>query len=253
MKKIQKGVAALLLLTMPCGLAACGTAAAAQVVPDKVSSTSEVASSSVGQTYVYMEQHDLPPKQVSYQEYETFGLKYDESKNELYFDGELVRYFYDGVDVADGVQSVYCEFLNENGTVDIHTTRETIKNADGSVNPFGRLTGIERYSQEEFDNRDLSSFYDAPGGAVYVSGFYDPTAESFADRFDKYKEFGIEYVESENASGTGNIYYNGKLVKYFLDLSPSGDVFTFQSTDGGSINVQTIYENDKIVGVKEME
>ena len=64
---------------------------------------------------------------------------------------------------------------------------------------------------------------------------------------------GIEYVESENASGTGNIYYNGKLVKYFLDLSPSGDVFTFQSTDGGSINVQTIYENDKIVGVKEME
>ena len=68
MKKIQiqKGVAALLLLTMPCGLAACGTAAAAQVVPDKVSSTSEVASSSVGQTYVYMEQHDLPPKQVSY-------------------------------------------------------------------------------------------------------------------------------------------------------------------------------------------
>ena len=255
MKKIQiqKGVAALLLLTMPCGLAACGTAAAAQVVTDKVSSTSEVASSSVGQTYVYMEQHDLPPKQVSYQEYEKFGLKYDESKNELYFDGELVRYFYDGVDVADGVQSVYCEFLNENGTVDIHTTRETIKNADGSVNPFGRLTGIERYSQEEFDNRDLSSFYDAPGGSVYVSGFYDPTAESFADRFDKYKEFGIEYVESENASGTGNIYYNGKLVKYFLDLSPSGDVFTFQSTDGGSINVQTIYENDKIVGVKEME
>ena len=199
------------------------------------------------------DRHDLPPKQVSYQEYEKFGLKYDESKNELYFDGELVRYFYDGVDVADGVQSVYCEFLNENGTVDIHTTRETIKNADGSVNPFGRLTGIERYSQEEFDNRDLSSFYDAPGGSVYVSGFYDPTAESFADRFDKYKEFGIEYVESENASGTGNIYYNGKLVKYFLDLSPSGDVFTFQSTDGGSINVQTIYENDKIVGVKEME
>ncbi len=143
MKKIQKGVAALLLLTMLCGLAACGAAAAAQAVPDKLSSTSEVASSDAGQTYV--EQHELPQKQVSYQEYETFGLKYDESKNELYFDGELVRYFYDGVDVADGVQSVYCEFLNENGTVDIHTTRETIKNADGSVNPFGRLTGIERY------------------------------------------------------------------------------------------------------------
>ena len=146
MKKIQiqKGVAALLLLTMPCGLAACGTAAAAQVVPDKVSSTSEVASSSVGQTYVYMEQHDLPPKQVSYQEYEKFGLKYDERKNELYFDGELVRYFYDGVDVADGVQSVYCDFLNENGTVDIHKPRETLKNANGSVNPLGRLTGNER-------------------------------------------------------------------------------------------------------------
>ena len=238
MKKLQKGVAALLLLTMLCGLAACGAAAAAQAVPDKLSYTSGVASSDVGQTYV--EQHALPPKQISYQEYEPFGLKYDESKNELYFNGELVRYFYDGVDLADGAQSVYCEFLDENGTVDIHTTRETVKNADGSINPFGPLTGIERYSQEEFDNRDLSSFY-------------DPTAESFADRFAKYKEFGIEYVEAENASGVGNIYYNGKLVKYFLDLSPSGDVFTFQSTDGGSINVQTIYENDKIVGVEEMK
>lgn len=62
MKKIQKGVAALLLLTMLCGLAACGAAAAAQAVPDKLSSTSEVASSDAGQTYV--EQHELPQKQV---------------------------------------------------------------------------------------------------------------------------------------------------------------------------------------------
>ena len=43
MKKIQKGVAALLLLTMLCGLAACGAAAAAQAVSDKISTTSEVA------------------------------------------------------------------------------------------------------------------------------------------------------------------------------------------------------------------
>ena len=76
---------------MLCGLAACGAAAAAQAVPDKLSYTSGVASSDVGQTYV--EQHALPPKQISYQEYEPFGLKYDESKNELYFNGELVRYF----------------------------------------------------------------------------------------------------------------------------------------------------------------
>lgn len=63
MKKIQKGVAALLLLTMLCGLAACGAVAAAQVVPDKLSSASKVASSDAGQTYV--EQHELPQKQVS--------------------------------------------------------------------------------------------------------------------------------------------------------------------------------------------
>lgn len=254
MKKISKGVAALLFLVMLCGLVACGALTTVQPAPpNQLSNTSKTASPIVEQSYVYVERNDLPKKSVSYQEYERFGLKYDESKNELYFDGELVRYFYDGVDVDSSTKSVYCEFLNENGTVDIHTTRNTIKNGDGSIDPFGPLTGIERYSQEEFDNRDLSSFYDAPGVPVHVSGFYDPTGETFADRFAKYKKFGIKYVEAENGSSTGNVYYNGKLVKTFLDLSPSGGVFTFLSTDGGSIKVQTIYENDKVVGVEEIK
>lgn len=82
---------------------------------------------------------------------------------------------------------------------------------------------------------------------------FDPTAESFTDRFAKYKEFGIEYVEAEDASGAGNIYYNGNLVNNFLDISPNGGTFSFHSADGGKINVQTIYENEKVVGVEEVK
>ena len=45
--------------------------------------------------------------------------------------------------------SVYCEFLNEKGTIDLYATRKPTDNEDGSIDPFGELTGIERYSQEE--------------------------------------------------------------------------------------------------------
>ena len=252
MRKKRTGFAVLLLISMSCCLTACGTASAnSQSVPGELTNTPETTTAGVAQTYV--EQNSAPQKQVSYKEYEAFGLQYDESKDELYFDGELVRYFYDGVDLSDGAASVYCDYLNEKGTVDIYTIREQVVKDDGSEDPFGKLAGIERYSQEEFDNRDLSDFYGPSNAVTYVTGYFDPTAESFTDRFAKYKEFGIEYVEAEDASGAGNIYYNGNLVNNFLDISPNGGTFSFHSADGGKINVQTIYENEKVVGVEEVK
>lgn len=251
MRKKQKGVVTLLILFMFSGLTACGTGTALQPDPSKTLGDSEIPSAAAAQTYV--ENDCSLPKRVSYKEYEAFGLQFDEGKNELFFDGELVRYFYDGVELSDGAASVCCEYLNKKGTVDVYTVREPVTNQDGSMNPLGKLTGIERYSQDEFDRRDLSDLYGSSDAVTYATGFYDPTAESFTERFAKYREFGIEYVEAQNASGAGNIYYHGKPVNAFLDIAPDGGTFTFQSADGGEINVKTVYENGKITGVEEVQ
>ena len=175
---LRNGIAIMLIVLLLCGLTACGTGAV-----------------------TYFIQDDTPKAPVSYSQYKMYGLQYDESKNKLYFDGELIR--------------------------------------------------IERYSPEEFDNRDLSNFYGSSDAVTYCLGSYDPSAESFTDLFAKYKGFGIEYVESATASGAGNVYYNGQLVNSFADISPNGEAFTFHSADSGNINVQIIYGMDgNLTGVE---
>ena len=205
-----------------------------------------------GAAQTYFPQDKTPQIPVSDSQYEAFGLQYDESKNELFFDGELVRSFYDGVKLNDGTESIYCDFLNEQGSVDIHTIRAARVNKDSSINQFGELIGMERCSQEEFSNRDLSRLNGSSEAVTYVDGAYDPDAKTFSEIFEKYTAFGIEYVEAENASGAGNVYYNGQLVNSFVDISPNGGTFTFHSADSGKINVQTLYDTDgNLTGVEQ--
>lgn len=75
--------------------------------------------------------------------YGDYGISFDKSGNML-FQGDLVRWFWDGVDVGDSASSVLCQYYNENGTVDVHTVRSVIDNGDGSVDPFGKLIKIEK-------------------------------------------------------------------------------------------------------------
>lgn len=225
MKKAYKGAAVLLLSAAVLGLTAFKIAEVTCVSAD-ISADA---------------QSEVP---VSYSVYAPYGLRFNEAKNELMFEKELVRYFYDGVDFGDGTAAVRRDYLNENGTVDVHTVREPIANKDGSTDPFGNLVGIERYSQEEFDKRDLSDLYSPPLTVAYALGGDDPTAKSFSDRFASYKAFGIEYVEAQSVSGRGNVYYNGQLVDTFVDITPADGVFSFQSADGGGIKVQTAYDKD---------
>lgn len=256
-KKIICGVLGLLIVS---NLTACSSQAASPNTGNEENGSAyasksisgdnaEVIAASVAQTD--FTQDNTQQTSISYSQYEVFGLQYDESKNELYYDGELVRYFYDGVKLNDGDESVYCDFLNEQGIVDVHTIREASTNKDGSIDPFGKLIGIERYSQEEFNNRDLSDFYGSSEAVSDIYGADDPTAKTFSEIFERYNAFGIEYVEAKNASGAGNVYYNGQLVKSFSDISPNGGTFTFNSADGGKINVQTVYGTDgNLVGVE---
>lgn len=180
--------------------------------------------------------------------YGDYGISFDKSGNML-FQGDLVRWFWDGVDVGDSASSVLCQYYNENGTVDVHTVRSVIDNGDGSVDPFGKLIRIEKDSQEVFDRRDLDEYLSAGTATTTASGFSNSNnGTSLAELMKKYAKFGISY---ESGPGLGNIYYNGQLVKTFIDKNKQGDVFTLSSEDGGEIVVYTVYDKSgNLTGIK---
>lgn len=162
--------------------------------------------------------------------------------------------------------------------MDVHTVRTVIDNGDGSYDPFGELIGMERYSKEEFDRRDLKDFQgsleatavDAPSGGGFFEWLFGKKdrGASFEEIFEAYRDYGITYVEADKGSGVGNVYDNGELVDYFVDRRPDGGVFSFCSRGGKSadgdrdsnvnakngITVSTVYdEKGKLCGVSRIE
>lgn len=98
----------------------------------------------------------VPAKEIQEmaEEYGKFGVTYDAADGQWYFNGEKVRYFRDiltsnGESPGGGKFNGAIRTLgNEKGTVDIYTVRDYSNlNASG----YGTLTGIEKYSREEFD------------------------------------------------------------------------------------------------------
>ena len=109
------------------------------------------------------------------EEYEKFGVAYDATDGQWYFNGEKVRYFRDiltsnGESLSGGKFNGAIRTLgNGNGTVDIYTVRDYQNlNASG----YGTLAGIEKYSQKEFDEHTRTS--NAPQSS---SGFCTVTQE----------------------------------------------------------------------------
>lgn len=203
----------------------------AQSAPSDTETSVEMAMDSVGQQE--FTQEDI------LELYGDYGISLDKN-GDMIFQGELVRLFWDGVDVGDGAASVLYQYYNKKGTVDVHTVRSAIDNGDGSVDPFGKLVKIEKDSQEVFDRRDVDDYLSTGTGTTTASGFSNPNdGTSFAEVMKKYAEFGIRY---ESGDGLGNIYYNNQLVKTFIDKNKQGDVFTLSSEDGGEIVVHTVYD-----------
>ena len=69
-----------------------------------------------------------------------------------------MRYFLDGVDMdGTGLMAIRLEYADADlaGNIDVHTVRQRVSNADGSFDPMGPLTGLEKYSQEEYDRNTL--------------------------------------------------------------------------------------------------
>ncbi|MCM1026609.1 MAG: M56 family metallopeptidase [Roseburia sp.] len=182
-------------------------------------------------------------------DYKTYGLTWDDETKAFSFNGKTVRYFFDGYTLENGTATIY-DYVNEDGVVDVHTVRQATRNADGSIDPGGRLTGIEEYSREEFDNRFLMNPTMTQESTAL--GFVGDTGgTTFEERFAQYKDFGITYEEADGVSGRGNVYLNGQLVSRFADVSPDGSAFSFTSAEQGGISAQTVYDQDgNLTGVK---
>ena len=92
-------------------------------------------------------------------EYEAFGVTYDIKNDQWYFNGEKVRFFRDvltsnGEGLTSGKFKGSMRVLGSaDGTVDIYTVRD-FAHPDASGN--GTLTGIEKYSQVEFNEHTQS-------------------------------------------------------------------------------------------------
>ncbi|MCM1168034.1 MAG: M56 family metallopeptidase [Lachnospiraceae bacterium] len=207
-------------------------------------------------------------------EFEAHGLTRRKSDNALIFNGKLVRWFVDGVDLdGEGAYATRYTYYNENGEVDIHTVWSRKDNGDGSYDPFGKLEAIVEYA--EFDPKDFiagnnvvsavtfegdtaqsdivsaSAVFEKGQTAVAQGDSTDSTAtgKTFSEIFSEYQAFGITYNEAER-----NVYFNGKLVGMFADVSENG-AFTFQSQSVGNrdtVDVRTVYENGRLISVREM-
>ena len=160
-------------------------------------------------------------KEKMYAPYEEFGMHYDAEKDELTYNGKLVRWFEDFYSI-NGKEMAGLNFLNENGTVDVHAVRDlenTLKSADGSADPSGTLIGLKEFSQQEFDARDIEAYKNAQ--SVTSEGKLR-SAEETAKLVEEYKAFGLTY-DADN----DQLFFYGEKVRYFQDvLTSNGEDLT---------------------------
>lgn len=160
-------------------------------------------------------------KEKMYAPYEEFGMSYDAEKDELIYNGKLVRWFEDFYSINDK-EVTGLSFLNENGTVDVYAVRDlenTSKSADGSADPDCSLIGLKEFSQQEFDARDIKAYKSAQ--SVTTEG-KRRNAEETAKLVEEYKAFGLTYDADSD-----QLFFYGEKVRYFQDvLTSNGENLT---------------------------
>lgn len=230
-------------------LAGCSTAAASQGGTSQLGTASPPMTEESEQTIVAFAEGNGSPTEISYEElfkpYAQFGLTYDASKNELQYNGKVVRWFEDYYTVEDGIQAGQ-DFFNENGEVDVYAVRDfssIVRSDDGSFDPSGKLIGVKEFSAEEFAARDIEAIK-KPTSPVSIAGDL-PIAKELEDRAKEYEAFGVTYDIKND-----QWYFNGEKVRFFQDVlisngeSLSGGNFhgalrTLGSADG-TIDIYTV-------------
>ena len=207
-------------------LARCSTATASQGGASQLEMTFPPMTEKSEQTIVAFAEGNSSPTEISYQKlfkpYAQFGLTYEASKNELTYNGKVVRWFEDYYTVKNGMQAGN-DFFNENGVVDVYAVRDLtsiVRAEDGSFDPSGKLTGVKEFSSEEFAARDIEAIKNPPP-AVALTGD-PPSAKELEDMAKEYEAFGVTYDIKND-----QWYFNGEKVRFFRDvLTSNGEGLT---------------------------
>lgn len=180
-------------------------------------------------------------RQALLKEYEELGLTYDAAKNAMYWNGKQVRYFWDGVELEDGVATAY-EHWDENGVMNLRTVREATTNGDGSVDPAGKLVDIREMTIDELETLN------------YAQGEINAEAEQTGEILAPYASLGLTH--QTDPYGRLIMNWQGKRVRSLFD--PEREIWVANSMgEGGlgpdAVDLEAVYENGKLTGLRQTE
>ncbi|HEX3022742.1 MAG TPA: M56 family metallopeptidase [Lachnospiraceae bacterium] len=140
--------------------------------------------------------------------YEAYGLSYDAATDEIYYEGNVVREFYDeatGLFVARSVGSLYPK-----GSVDVRAVYKDKK-----------LVGLRLATEKEYSERTREREENSRKVRAKIAG--------------QYAQYGLKYDSS-----TDKLYYNNMVVHSLTDTL-NGITF-YYSMEEGTIDVQTNFD-----------
>ncbi|MDE7243640.1 MAG: M56 family metallopeptidase [Oscillospiraceae bacterium] len=185
--------------------------------------------------------------------YRAFGVTGNE-RDGLYYNGQLIHYLVDGFSVWDNGYGIKYTYMNDMGTVDVHTLYEATPLPGGGVDPSGKLTGFVQRGGKGFDAsifdvllldgpaQTAFAISDAEGGSLSQPG------RTFAEIFADYAAYGIRYDEA--AENELRLTCNGEPVSRFADLKPDGSAFSYENPySSGGLSVITDYQNGQLSGL----
>lgn len=178
---------------------------------------------------------------------EPYGLTGSEQDG-LFYNGQRVRCFVDGYSLGEpGLYGIGYTYIDDGGTVDVHTLRGVIFNPDGSYNPYGELTALAAAGEAGFDQDIIDCAQPSAGPqAATATGSSDSAGgRTFAEIFAQFAAYGLTYEPA--VGGRGNLFYNGQPVANFADQRPDGGVFSFMSDSGEGLTLRTEYGRDGVL------
>ncbi|MDO4350832.1 MAG: M56 family metallopeptidase [Eubacteriales bacterium] len=199
--------------------------------------------------------HESPATAADFAPYAPYGLAWDEGEKALFWNGQRVRYFLDGADMDEmGAMAVRLEYADAEfvGDIDVHTVRQRVQNADGSFNPMGPLTGLEQYSQADYDMNTLTVATALEAEACTTQEISE-ALEGTQALLQAYIPFGLS-CETDASTGEISMRWQGKPVHSVYDAEKGA--WIANSMRGlylgpDAVDLEAVYEQGELTGLRE--
>lgn len=166
------------------------------------------------------------PDPAIYGKYADFGITISDDGTQLLYNGQAVRLF------ADEKSDTEAFYLNDSGSWNLSVSR----------NAAGKITGIERISEEKAKEYQDTFFAEEYSGSVpkvqdieTVHETVQETVQVDSDKYDPYQPFGVTYSAADAA-----LYFKKQRVKFFIDQPAGGSADVLWTDDAGTVNLAVV-------------